>query len=1161
MGQELCTCQEAPIQCLSGNGAAGDDELLSLHAKYEVLNEIANGYSSLVFFASSKEDGANYALKVSFRQHTAVLQDRRIDTTNLHEVDATTIKHPHILPHLDIFTTQDIHAVVTLYSPGGTLEDHVLEPCNSFTRLNVREHLARLSSYFRQVVSACHYLHFDCRLIHGNIKLENIFFRDVHRSSVMLGDLSRLVECHRAARTGSGKFGDYTGAVIYLAPEIVAGRPLSPESDVYAVGASVCIALEGRSVLQGPANDLEQVEKAIVGKQGSRLLRLKNSNVHGPVLDFVSRAVEYEKASRPRMDSLLSHPWFMNVSRDELSIGGPDSSVRLFLISDDGYNYDSELAKVFMSDLLDRLPLRITGCFAGRGPGKLRAQLVKGTLMELGLDAVPVAVGEDDNVDPWEVSQQRPHEFRVPYMARESQLWPHTGETLCKEALMRSPDRGVTFVLHSSAPGGLVRCLKSNTELFIRKVAGVMIFCEASVRGRKGDPNGSLKLVPDTSSMSDADGGQMIELFTLLQSLGVPMTVLSRRVAEAVKLPAEVFQTLSRVQHPVAQRLSRAYRLSIEKLWELCLLPADDETRRALPSHYTRRWFCDTFAKGEDPGPLAEGESIASRVKAFFSPACLQLALAVPSLRSAFFQPTKVTVKTARNGHATHEILTSTPDGTGIRDTAKLEAFVAESLVRPFTELSQERPPLLIISDDGKDTGGELAKVLVRSLTSRNLAECKAYMATVPPANTRARLARGTLQQLALFTPVGVGPTSSFGLRAETPTELNVEYLAEETEVHPNGVELFADMLAKGEDNSFIVVVLAGVRDAWELIEQNLSLFRQKVARVVLTAGVLSVDGAVKRDDLGFLLPDISTIRAVDKEVTQCLLRELQILSVPMTIVTPWAATASRLPLSLFDKMATLGSPIANRLRTVQEQALRQLWAKVNMDDADPARQDLPACCDKVWFMNSFLDGKDADNIVADRLWEVSRSFPPYYCVAVLAALPGIRDRYLDAAPCPVLGRAGSVVHEVIGLSQSCSGVRDAGSLRKWLQTALLAALSEPSQKQLSHNSTGTTSADSDLFSFFSEVSSACSTPIGSRPKSPALQKSPTRGSFATSLAAAARPVEPSEEIVNGRRMDPGVRAYLKKVMWEPDGLGLNHWTLQPMAAGQGDLWEPNADF
>jgi len=202
--------------------------------------------------------------------------------------------------------------------------------------------------------------------------------------------------------------------------------------------------------------------------------------------------------------------------------------------------------------------------------------------------------------------------------------------------------------------------------------------------------------------------------------------------------------------------------------------------------------------------------------------------------------------------------------------------------------------------------------------------------------------------------------------------------------------------------------------------------------------GVEVKDNALVKSEEGYLVPDTAANNAFDMEAAKSFYRELQRQCIPMTIVSRWAAYAAKLPLSLYDRMAKTGHPVAARLQRAQQKSLQHLWTRANMAAEDPAREGLPSRCDKAWFSKVFLGGQGMNRSGKQSVWDLATTFQPYDCIALLGALPGIRDRYLNPTVFNARGIHGLATHEVMGLSEKMNGVRDPSALRQWLETALL---------------------------------------------------------------------------------------------------------------------------
>lgn len=531
----------------------------------------------------------------------------------------------------------------------------------------------------------------------------------------------------------------------------------------------------------------------------------------------------------------------------------------------------------------------------------------------------------------------------------------------------------------------------------------------------------------------------MVALFEALQDLGIPMMVVTRFAGYAVSLGWEVYQAWGSTKHPVAQRLLKIYRQSIQSLWDRCLLPVDEPRRQDLPARCNKEWFCSQYLAGQG-SERGQGDSIIDLCAHFSCFSSLQLLAAAmldsKSREHSFFSPMEVSVQSRRGEMVSHCILGLTHKDHGVNQPPQVSDYITNALLTGFTGTDRVQQRLLIISDDGKDLDDELVKVLMACLEDRHLATCKAYIASLHPAELRARLAKGTLECLGIDAEVGIG--SPMVQMNSNTYEFDVDYLADQEEIHPNGVQLFLEQMQQADDGLFELVCLSGMRDAWELLRDHTELFRRKISRVVIMGGVQVEGNTVKLSEEGFMMPDTAANNNFDLKAAQEFYRELQRMSIPMTIVSRWAAYAAKLPLSLYDRMAKSGNPVSLRMQKAQQSSLQHLWTRSNMDAENPAREGLPARCNQQWFCETFLGGQGQDRTGADSVWDLATTFQAYDVIAVLGALPGIRERYLDPMVFTIKGQHGTAVHEVMGLNEQLHGVRDPRALRTWMEEALL---------------------------------------------------------------------------------------------------------------------------
>ncbi len=193
--------------------------------KYHIINEIASGAFGRVYRA---EDATRQNRPVAVKlMHAAHLGSALERSHFLQEAQLLTLlKHPFIVPVLDVGIEEDFPYLVMDLAPNGSLYDRLklLEPRTVQTRdaLNI----------LAQIGMALHYAH-QQNIIHRDLKPANILFNT--QGDALLADfgIATILET-------SIKYGSAVGTPYYMAPEQFRGT-ISKESDQYSLG---CIAYQ-----------------------------------------------------------------------------------------------------------------------------------------------------------------------------------------------------------------------------------------------------------------------------------------------------------------------------------------------------------------------------------------------------------------------------------------------------------------------------------------------------------------------------------------------------------------------------------------------------------------------------------------------------------------------------------------------------------------------------------------------------------------------------------------------------------------------------------------------------------------------------------------------------------------------------------------------------
>ena len=352
---------------------------------------------------------------------------------------------------------------------------------------------------------------------------------------------------------------------------------------------------------------------------------------------------------------------------------------------------------------------------------------------------------------------------------------------------------------------------------------------------------------------------------------------------------------------------------------------------------------------------------------------------------------------------------------------------------------------LFLFMDPGRDQDDEDVLVSVNRFIRLEILNVLGVVANLAPSVQRARLAKGSLNVLGQCTiPVGIGTSCNQQDDDGLEYQFAVSYLSQTDEVQ-DGQQLIFDTLRLAQPKSIVLLLISGLTDAAEVLRKHTHLFRTKVRRVVIMGGVKVKDELPELDEEGRMIPDLTAQNhSFDKEATTYLYHQLQDLEIPITVVSRHAATAARVPRSVYDDMAATGHVCGTRLLEAQKLAIEELWRRACLPADDAARQGLPARCDKAWFSGAFCAGQGADRQAEDSIWDLVQTFNLYDPATLIAAVPNLREHFYAASVVEVHG----VEHLVVGVSAKNHNVRNPAELAEFMRTTMVKSLQMSMQEQ-----------------------------------------------------------------------------------------------------------------
>ncbi|TJZ52968.1 serine/threonine protein kinase [Streptomyces piniterrae] len=218
--------------------AASVNEGRLVAGRYRLVERIGQGGMGTVWRARDEVLGRQVAVKrlhVSAQLEPDELATRHERTTREAQA-AARINHPNVVGVHDVVDDAGLPCIVMEYVPSATLGDVIKDAARDGRSMAPRE-AARIGRGMIAALRAAH--------------SAGVLHRDVKPGNVLLGEDGRVVLTDFGIAVASGtstltKTGELVGSIDYLAPERVKGGTPGPASDLWALGATLYQAVEGR---------------------------------------------------------------------------------------------------------------------------------------------------------------------------------------------------------------------------------------------------------------------------------------------------------------------------------------------------------------------------------------------------------------------------------------------------------------------------------------------------------------------------------------------------------------------------------------------------------------------------------------------------------------------------------------------------------------------------------------------------------------------------------------------------------------------------------------------------------------------------------------------------------------------------------------------------
>ncbi|WP_435125064.1 protein kinase domain-containing protein [Actinacidiphila sp. bgisy144] len=223
------------------NGSGHGDEGRLVAGRYRLLERVGRGGMGTVWLAEDELLGRRVAVK-KLHPPQPHMDDEELATlferTRREARAAARISHPNVVVVHDVVDDAGLPSIVMEYVPSVTLGERLKEQGPLAP--------AEAARVGRGMVAALRAAH-----------RAGVLHRDVKPGNVLLGEDSRIVLTDFGIAQASGtstltRTGELIGSIDFLSPERIRGALPGPESDLWALGATLYQAVEGDSPFHRP---------------------------------------------------------------------------------------------------------------------------------------------------------------------------------------------------------------------------------------------------------------------------------------------------------------------------------------------------------------------------------------------------------------------------------------------------------------------------------------------------------------------------------------------------------------------------------------------------------------------------------------------------------------------------------------------------------------------------------------------------------------------------------------------------------------------------------------------------------------------------------------------------------------------------------------------
>lgn len=257
--------------------------------EYSNFTQIGRGAYGAVYHAIHKKTGLSVAIKMVDKITLLSEQVR-----NEFEKEITInqqLDFPFLTQFLGQASDQNARYIIMECGDKGTLLDYLKK------HGKMRE--SELQRVFCQILSAIMYLHTDHKIVHRDLKLENVLLDN--------NDVVRVIDLGLCGKITpeTPTLTEQCGSIQYCAPEVLKNKPYSYPVDIWSAGITLYAMACGK--LPFADNNNRNLINKICNEEPSY-----QPNISPQVIDLINKMLTKDPANRITIPQIANHPWLFN---------------------------------------------------------------------------------------------------------------------------------------------------------------------------------------------------------------------------------------------------------------------------------------------------------------------------------------------------------------------------------------------------------------------------------------------------------------------------------------------------------------------------------------------------------------------------------------------------------------------------------------------------------------------------------------------------------------------------------------------------------------------------------------------------------------------------------------------------------------------------------